>query len=201
MSDSENLMSSVSTNALNSAIKIFNILAFQGSIIVPSAIVTATLFTSNLAKGVIYLFFLIVAVLMRYVFRTIAGISSDTKCAKLSTFETDSTDSIFVLSYTVAYVCGPTIKTPNLYVLFMMLFYLSITVGAAFYNSCVTIKMLIFELITGIGLAILFMICIIVPLSGMTFILGNSPSNAEKCNLPSSEKFKCTVANNGALGS
>jgi len=35
----------------------------------------------------------------------------------------------------------------------------------------------------------------------MTFILGNSPSNAEKCNLPSSEKFKCTVANNGALGS
>ena len=193
-------MSELSASAQNNAIKIFNILAFQGSIIIPLGIIISTLFTSNLTKGIIYLFFLIVAVLMRYVFRSISGISAtNIDCDKFSTFASDSTDSIFVLSYTVAYVCGPTIKTPNLYVLITLLLYLSLTVGATLYNGCTTIKLLIFELITGIAVAILFMICIIIPLSGMTFIIGDTGSNAEKCNLPSSEKFKCTVANNGDI--
>ena len=194
------LLSNVSVSAQHNAIKIFNILAFQGSIILPLGIIISTLFTSNLVKGIIYLFFLIVAVLMRYVFRSVSGISAtNADCSKWSTLGSDSTDSIFVLSYTLAYICGPTIRTPNLYVLFTLLLYLSLTVGAILYNGCTTIKLLLFELISGIGIAILFMMCIIIPLSGLTFIIGDSKSNAEKCNLPSSSKFKCAVANNGEI--
>jgi len=192
-------MPNISANITNNAAKIFNILAFQGSIIVPAGIIMATLFTSNLIKGVIYLFFLIVAVLLRYVFRSMNGITGEQLCDKFSTFNADPTDSIFVLSYTLAYVCGPTISNPNLYILIALLLYLSLTIGLVLYNGCAKIKIIIFELIFGILFAILFMICIIIPLSGTAFIIGDTKSSAEKCNLPSSEKFKCTVANNGEI--
>ena len=196
---SEQLISNMSASVQNGAIKVFNLLAFQGSIIVPAGIIISTLFTANLSKGLIYLFFLIVAVLMRYVFRNINGLGNDVKCDKYSTFSADPTDCIFVLSYTVAYICGPTIKTPNLYILITLLLYLSITIGVVLYNACTSITIVILEVIFGIVIAVLFMVCILIPLSGTAFIIGDSKSNAEKCNLPSSEKFKCTVANNGEI--
>jgi hypothetical protein len=111
-------------------------------------------------------------------------------------------NSIYLLSFTLFYMCFPMFISGNVnwYFIWLLVVYTAFDIIIKYRNQCVTNSIIILGEVLGgsvFGLSV----------SGIMYYLGlskylfvnNLASNKEVCNMPKKQTFKCAVYKNGEI--
>lgn len=115
----------------------------------------------------------------------------------------NSTYSLFVLTFTFVYFTGPMIiyNNTNIYVIIFFLIYIIFDILIKVYYNCINTANpmgAIGDLCGGIVLGIASVSTMFATNKNFLFI-NEIPSNKEICSMPSEQTFKCSVYKNGQL--
>lgn len=194
----------------------FNILSFYAPIIIIVGVFILSVFSASVGKTGVFLFWFFVATGMRsLVMRFMGGdsvnIKGDPVCS-VSVFEplisnTNLSYSTFSLAFAMFYFIFPMILVNidnhsnmfNYRVLFFFSFYIAFDLFIKRARRCtdnMTTTSIFGDLIGGVTLGIAASSAMYYIKRSLLFI-NETASNAEMCSMPSKQKFKCTVTQNG----
>ena len=195
----------------------FNILSFYAPIIIIVGVFILSIFSAAVGKAGVFLFWFFVATGMRsLIMRFVGGtdpvnIKGDPVCS-VSVFDplisnTNLTYSTFALAFAMFYFIFPMILVNidnksnmfNYRVLFFFSFYIAFDLFIKRARRCtdnMTTTSIFGDLIGGTALGIGASSAMYYIRRSLLFI-NETASNAEMCSMPSKQKFKCTVTQNG----
>jgi len=187
-------------------------ISFYSPIAVTFGILMLSISISTPIKGVIYIAWVLISTFFRIM--TLLMISSgdtpssvNSKCNKgglpgiLAKFD-EGRNSIYLLSFTLFYMCFPMFISGNVnwYFIWLLVAYTAFDVIIKYKNQCVSNSIIILGEVLGgsmFGLSV----------SGLMYYLGlskylfvnNLASNKEVCSMPKKQTFKCAVYKNGEM--
>jgi hypothetical protein len=187
----------------------FNIvvfLSFYSPIIMTVSLILVSFMFQNV-KGLIYLGFLLAAVIIRsFVYQYAGGKHTTfdgTICTSVQYTKFGNTSfSVFVFGFTIMYIFLPMfVNGGDNYLIFsFILFYAFLDMMVKFYKKCITtIADISINLLSGLGLSALIVSLMYVGGSGKYLFFNEIASNKEICSMPTKQTFKCQVYKNGAL--
>ena len=195
----------------------FNILSFYAPIIVIVGVFILSIFSATVGKAGVFLFWFFVATGMRSVFVRFVGDSDPVNIrgepiCSVGVFDpiisnTNLTYSTFALAFAMCYFIFPMILVNidnkssmfNYRVLFFFSFYIAFDLLIKRARRCtdnMTSASIFGDLFSGVALGIGSSALMYYIRRSLLFI-NETASNAEMCSMPSKQKFKCTVTQNG----
>lgn len=187
----------------------FNILVFLSffSPIVLAVSMVLVSFMFQNVKGLIYLGFLIVAVIIRSFVYTYSGGKptpfDGTVCTSVQyTKYGNSSFSVYVFGFTMMYIFLPMFVNggDNYWMFSFLLLYAFLDMFIKYYKNCIiTISDLSINLLSGLGVSALIVSLMYAGGSGKYLFFNNIASNKDICTMPSKQTFKCSVYKNGEL--
>jgi hypothetical protein len=187
----------------------FNIivfLSFFSPIILAVSMVLVSFMFQNL-KGLIYLGFLFVAVIIRSFVYNYTGDKPSrfdgTICTSIQfTKYGNSSLSVFVFAFTIMYIFLPMfVNGGDNYIIFsFLLLYAFLDMMLKFYKKCIlTISDISINILSGLGLSALIVSLLYLGGSSKFLFFNEISSNKEMCSMPTKQTFKCSVYKNGEL--
>ena len=166
-------------------------------IVIPIDVLCVSIINMNL-KGFVYIGFLIGSYVLRVGFYSMIAMfqSSDS----YSTKGYNCGLSVFVLSYTLAYICTPMffLKNINVVILAMLLFFLLLDIFYKHWNMCQFSSETVYNVFCGFFCG--FFSCFLMYMGGSKgYLFFSEVSSKESCSVPQKQKFKCNVFKNGQL--
>uniref|UniRef100_A0A6C0BAV4 Uncharacterized protein n=1 Tax=viral metagenome TaxID=1070528 RepID=A0A6C0BAV4_9ZZZZ len=110
--------------------------------------------------------------------------------------------SVFVISFTLMYLCMPMIinSAANYMVIALLLLYLFVTIGILFYRNCIKSKPQVFiNVLLGACMGALIPAFFYMGESQRYLFFNEISNNKDVCSMPSKQTFKCNVYKNGQL--
>ena len=195
-------------HALNlwNPLTIVEFLVFYAPIILAMIVFITPTFKMEMT-GIVYLALLIIVCLARswmYSYRNIDPYKYDgdvCTMVKYSSFGNNSI-SIFVIAYTLAYICTPMFynNSINYVVLSLLLFYLVLTISIFSYHKCIkNMGEMVTSLVTGLLMGVLIPVFFYLGNGSRYLFFNNLSSDKDVCSMPSKQTFKCNVYKNGQL--
>lgn len=187
----------------------FNILVFltfYSPIIIATCFLSLSFIFQNF-NGFIYLAFLIGSCILREFALFISGMSPLVPKGDICTMVQyskygNSGFSIFVLAFTIMFVCLPMFLTNdiNYWVLGGLLFYLLIDVGIRYSKRCITTVIDgLLNFLSGSACGVGFSLALYYGKAANYLFYNNLSSNNVVCSMPKKQTFKCSVYKNGEL--
>jgi hypothetical protein len=204
-------------------------LSLYSPLIVVTGVFMSAVFSSNLSKGLTYLMIAIMAVLLRHTamnpynfvksltegsvmtgpqtggrkkMRNMTGGGIGDCDMGIGKYGDDSTLGLFILSFTMFYICTPMfiINSINWYVLVLFIFYIVADYYAKMSNQCYAGKAVtIFaNVLAGVTIGAIASLLIYTYQNDWSMINVTS-SNKQVCSVTAEQTFKCGVYKNGEL--
>ena len=190
-------------------------LVFYSPIIIATCIFSSSFFYQNWG-GIVYLLFLIGVSLLRegFIYATQDPNkpkykSSNDICDMVQySYYGNTGYSIFVLSFTLMYLCLPMFMSSNVnyFILIPLLIYLMTDIGIRSVKQCYKpdekYMTILSNLLSGGAIGTLMTGALYTTGASKYLVFSDSDtssSNSEKCSMPSKQKFKCSVYKNGEL--
>lgn len=203
-------------------------LSLYSPLIVVTGVFMSAVFSSNLSKGVTYLMIVIMAVLLRHTamnpynfVKSLSGTGQDTQMGGgrkrmhkmmgggigdcnmgIGKYGDDATLGLFILSFTMLYVCTPMfiINDINWYILVLFIFYIVADYYAKLYNQCYLDKAVtIFaNVLAGVTIGTITSLLIYTYQNDWSMI-NVVASGKQVCSMAAEQTFKCGVYKNGEL--
>jgi hypothetical protein len=204
----------MSTNSLSNGLneiftEILTNISFYSSMIVAFSILILSFSISNPMKGVAYMGWILVATVVRIIILILmsGGKESSEKCKKgslpgfLSNYD-GGRNSIYILSFTLLYICFPMFITKNInwYLVWLLFVFLIFDIVVKFKTYCVTSPLVYMgEIFCGAayGLGVSAYMYYL----GLTkfLFINDVASNREVCSVAKNQTFKCAVYKNGEI--
>jgi hypothetical protein len=198
----------------NNSLGVLTFLSFYAPLIITISILLTSIFTTSLGKGLYFLFWVLVIsffrMLILYNFndRTLnVDILEACNVGGILPFSTP-TYSTFILSFTLAYLLLPTyllqrqtnIDTVNYILMLFLVSYITLDIFVKSSIGCITKgSTVISELLGGIGLGSLISLITYFSSIKNNLFITELTNNNEICSMPSKQRFKCRVYQNGEL--
>lgn len=182
------------------------LLVFYSPVIVALGVLSMSFIFQNF-KGFIYLGFLLgVSVLREFllmIFGAKSEITTNRVCnmAQYSKYG-NSGFSVFVLSFTVLYICLPMFLNGdvNYWVFGGLLAYLLVDIGMRYAKACITTYTdILLNVATGAFAGAAIPAMLYIGGSSKYLFFNEISSNKEICSMPKKQQFKCNVYRNGEL--
>jgi hypothetical protein len=193
-------------STFQSLIKFFS---FCSPIIIPTSIFIFSLYSGIIAKGLFYLFIIIVIIIIRVIFLLQTNVSTNPQynCNDYPIFTNKNiTLSTYVLTFTFFYLCFPMFVSQNInisitsFFIFYIIFDLIVKIMLICFNNFDTLKnFIIGDFIAGTAFGISTS-CILYYFGGQNLLFTtDTSSNKVSCSRPTQQKFKCSVYKNGEI--
>jgi hypothetical protein len=204
-------------------------LSLYSPLIVVTGVFMSAVFSSNLSKGLTYLMITIMAVLLRHTamnpYNFVKSLTEGTVLTGPQTggrkktrnmtggavgdcdmgigkYGDDSTLGLFILSFTMLYICTPMfiINSINWYILVLFIFYIVADYYVKMYNECYAGKAVtIFaNVLAGVTIGTITSLLIYTYQNDWSMINVTS-SGKQVCSVTAEQTFKCGVYKNGEL--
>ena len=182
------------------------LLVFYSPVIVALGVLSMSFIFQNF-KGFIYLGFLLgVSVLREFllmIFGAKSEITTNRVCnmAQYSKYG-NSGFSVFVLSFTVLYICLPMFLNGdvNYWVFGGLLTYLLVDIGMRYAKACITTYTdILLNVATGAFAGSAIPAMLYIGGSSKYLFFNEISSNKEICSMPKKQQFKCSIYKNGQL--
>lgn len=188
-------------------------LSFFSPIILVLLVMAMSFFFQSV-KGLVYLGFLVAAVVFRGFVLFYSGggagdLSANTNpiCNSVKYVpQGNATFSTFVFAFTIMYLCLPMFQQGSAnWVLFSVLvFYFLVDLGIKITQGCISfaknVAAILGDLLSGAGLAAIIVSLMYIGGSGKYLFFSESvKSDAVTCSMPKKQTFKCSVYKNGEL--
>lgn len=204
-------------------------LSLYSPLIVVTGVFMSAVFSSNLSKGLTYLMITMMAVLLRHTamnpYNFVKSLTEGTVLTGPQTggrkrhykmtggglkdcdmgigkYGDDSTLGLFILSFTMLYICTPMfiINSINWYILVLFIFYIVADYYAKMSNQCYDGKAVtIFaNVLAGVAIGAIASLLIYTYQNDWSMINVTS-SNKQVCSVTAEQTFKCGVYKNGEL--
>lgn len=191
---------------LVSPLNIITIIVLFSPLILATSIFSMSFVFQNF-KGFIYLAFLIAVVLFRELW--IYGSKSEKFVPKnpvcnLVNYSAlgNSSFSLFVISFSIAYLCWPMIlhKNMNYWLLSGLLMYLLVDLGVRGSQKCFSgFKSIFVNILSGTTLATVITVLMFYGGASNYLFFNEVSSDKQICSMPKKQQFKCAVYKNGQL--
>jgi hypothetical protein len=186
---------------------LFVFLSFFSPIIVVASVVSLSFMNQNF-KGIIYLLFLLGALLAReFIYsllpnknRIVPSINDVCSSVVFSPYG-NATFSAFVMSFTMMYLFLPMFSngSPNYFIFSILLIYFFMDIGIKTYERCLPSNVgLLLNILLGSVVSAIIVACMSISSSQYLFF-NEISSDKEICSMPSKQTFKCNVFKNGEL--
>jgi hypothetical protein len=191
-------------STFQSLIKFFS---FCSPIIIPTSIFIFSLYSGIIAKGLFYLFIIIVIIIVRVIFLLQTNVSTIAVCNDYPIFKNKNiTLSTYILTFTFFYLCFPMFVSQNInisitsFFIFYIIFDLIVKIMLICFNNFDTLKnFIIGDFIAGTAFGISTS-CILYYFGGQNLLFTtDTSSNKVSCSRPTQQKFKCSVYKNGEI--
>ncbi len=187
-------------------------LSLYSPLIVITSVFMSSIFTSEIIKGIVYLFFVMVMVLLRHTALNPNNIGGNIanamslpgiKCNMgLNKYGDDSFLGTYILAFTMMYICMPMflINDINWFLLALFILYLVADYYAKDANECYKggVTMIFANGLIGAVFGIIISTIIYTYQNDWSFVNVVS-SNKEVCSMKSEQTFRCGVYKNGQL--
>ena len=181
-------------------------LVFYSPIILSTCVFSMSFLFQNF-KGFIYLGILLAVIIIREFILKFSGaknvLSSNPICNMVQYSKYGNSGfSVFVLSFTILYICWPMIinNDMNYFILSALLFYLILDISLRYTKGCLKNATDIFiNMLTGALSGTIIPFLMYVGGSSKYLFFNEISSNKEVCSLPKKQQFKCAVYKNGQL--
>lgn len=172
--------------------------------------ITSMSFVFQNFKGLIYLGFILVAVISRYFImkhsgnKPISFVPSKCNFIQYSKYG-NSTFSTFVFAFTLAYIASPMIYNGimNWFILCGILLYSIIDLAVKHKNGCINLNkesgMIFLNILTGLFSGWLITFLFLINKNEKYLFFNEISSNRDVCSQPKKQTFKCAVYKNGEL--
>ena len=195
-----------STLVLSNPLNIIEFLVFYAPVVLATIVFVIPTAVMD-AKGAIYLALLIGMCCLRIFIYWLFGkdpyYNDNTVCTMVKYGDYgNSYVSIFVIAFTLAYLCSPMFynNSINYAVLSLLLFYLIVTIGIFFYRNCIRNRSEVFiNILLGLTAGTILPILFYMGQSSKYLFFNELSNNKEVCSMPSKQTFKCSVYKNGQL--
>jgi hypothetical protein len=188
-----------------------NILTTFSPIII-AAIFTSFSFIFQNFKGLVYLVFLIFALILRNIIFYIvsdstpdlANLISTNKCHSMSMTDNDTGAgfNIFIFAFTAGYAFLPMVinKTINIFILTAFILYAGFDMLWKNYNRCIfSIPIILVNLLFGLIIGITIVLALSGSGNSKLLFFNEYSSDKEICSMANKQQFKCAVYKNGQL--
>jgi hypothetical protein len=191
-------------STFQSLIKFFS---FCSPIIIPTSIFIFSLYSGIIAKGLFYLFIIIVIIIVRVIFLLQTNVSTIAVCNDYPIFKNKNiTLSTYILTFTFFYLCFPMFVSQNInisitsFFIFYIIFDLIVKIMLVCFDKFDSLKnFLIGDFIAGTAFGISTS-CILYYFGGQNLLFTtDTSSNKVSCSRPTQQKFKCSVYKNGEI--
>ena len=203
-----------------SVAKLIKTIGLYSPLIVIIGVWLVTIFSSDVLKGITYIFLIIFALVLRMVALKAPIASSKVSVDSDSSSDTsslagsdkgqcsmgteikgdDETLGAYVISYTMWYICLPMFMINDInwgvFSFFLLTLILNIAISWPCLKGCV--PALVTNVISSGLLGVLFSLGVYTYANSLSMI-NESSSSAEVCSAPSKQTFKCKVFKNGEL--
>jgi hypothetical protein len=210
MNSSDNLSSRMQsagkTLVLSNPLNIVEFLVFYAPVVLATIIFIIPTSVMD-PKGAVYLALLIGVCVLRIFIYGLFGkdpyYNDNTVCTMVKYGDyANSYVSIFVIAFTLMYVCTPMFynNTINYMVLSLLIFYLILTIGIFFYRNCIRNRSEVFvNVLFGALLGTILPVLFYMGQSTKYLFFNEYSTNKDVCSMPSKQTFKCNVYKNGQL--
>jgi hypothetical protein len=181
-------------------------LVFYSPIIVALLVFSMSFIFQNF-KGIIYLMWIIIFSWVRSFLPFSIGQSKDVnELCNMVQYSSNanfgnSTFSMFFITFTMVYICGPMImnKEVNYWILSAFLFYLFLDIGIRRFYGCIQLTYVLLNIAMGVlaGIGALFAMYSAKMYNYVFF--NETSSSKDMCSMPTKQTFKCAVYKNGQL--
>ena len=169
--------------------------------------VTSLSFVFQNVKGFIFFGYLLGCCILRnfaYMMNEATPIKDDhTICTSVQYSQYgNATFSAFVFAFTIVYLAIPMFSEgdPNFWIFSALLVYFSVDIGIKMYKKCVTSTIdLALNILAGAASAGLIVAAMYAGGSGSYLFFNQATSSSEKCSMPDTQTFRCSVYKNGEL--
>ena len=198
------------TNSMNQNLReIMENFSFYSGIAITFSILLLSISMASPMKGVFYVTWVLISTITRLavLMMTSDGLFSSDKCKKgglpgnLSKYD-GGRNSIYILCFTLFYVCFPMFITNNVnwYLLWLILSCITFDCIIKYTSGCVTSSIPIIGEIVGGSMYGLFVSGIMYYLGLSRFLFANNlGSNKEICSMPKKQTFRCSLYKNGEI--
>jgi hypothetical protein len=191
---------------LISPLNIITIIVLFSPIILVTSIFSMSFIFQNF-KGFIYLGFLLAVVLFREFWIYSSGsqkfIPKNPICNLVNYSALgNSSFSLFVISFSITYLCWPMIlnKNMNYWLLSGLLLYFLVDLGVRNTQKCFSgFKSIFINVLSGVSLGTLITILMFYGGASNHLFFNEISSDKEVCSMPKKQQFKCAVYKNGEL--
>lgn len=181
------------------------LMSFYSPIIIAMSMVSLSFVFQNF-KGFIYLGFLLACCIVRNFAYMISGsgaiIDDNTICTSIQYSKYgNATFSAFVFAFTIMYLSIPmfTNGDPNFWVFIGLIIYFLLDTFIKIYKKCVKTTDLFLNVLLGLASAGVIVAAMYAGGSGKFLFFNEISSNVDKCSMPNTQTFKCSVYKNGEL--
>jgi hypothetical protein len=181
-------------------------MTFYSPVIVALSVTSLSFVFQNF-KGFIFFGYLLGSCILRnfaYMMNEATPIKDDhTICTSVQYSQYgNATFSAFVFAFTIVYLSIPMFSEgdPNFWVFSALLVYFSVDVGIKMYKKCVISPVdLALNILAGAASAGLIVAAMYAGGSGSYLFFNQATSSSEKCSMPDTQTFRCSVYKNGEL--
>jgi hypothetical protein len=175
-------------------------------LIIPIDILFVSVIVQSNLKGFVYIGFLMASYVIRIVFYMILAMfrmGGKQNVEDDSSFATKGYNcglSVYILSFTFAYICTPMffLKNVNVMILALLLFFIVLDVIYKHWNLCQFSFETVFNILGGMLFG--FLSCFLMYMGGSkAYLFFSEVSSKEMCSVPQKQKFKCNVFKNGEM--
>jgi len=182
------------------------LMVFYSPVIIAICVVSMSFIFQNF-KGFIYLGFLLGISVFREFILMILGVnpvSNPNKICNMVQYSKygNSGFSLFVISFTIAYICSPMFINGDVnYLIFGgLMAYLFVDLGTRFMKKCIATYTDIFlNVFTGLLSGVVITGLLYAGNSSKHLFFNEISSNKDVCSMPKKQQFKCAVYKNGEL--
>lgn len=181
-------------------------LSFYSPIVIAVGMISLSFIFQNF-KGIIFFAYLLGCCILRnfiYMINDVEPIRDDnTLCTSIQYSNYgNSTISAFIFGFTIMYLSIPMFNNgaPNFWIFCGLLIYFITDIGIKLYQDCILdTSYLIFDTFVGAFSALLIVSAMYAGGSGKYLFFDQVTSSRERCSMPSTQTFKCSVYKNGEL--
>jgi hypothetical protein len=181
------------------------LMSFYSPIIIAMSMVSLSFVFQNF-KGFIYLGFLLACCIVRNFAYMLSGsnaiIDDNTVCTSIQYSKYgNATFSAFVFAFTIMYLSLPMFSNgdPNFWVFIGLIVYFLLDTFIKIYKKCVKTTDLFLNILLGLASAGIIVAAMYAGGSGKFLFFNEVSSNTDKCSMPNTQTFKCSVYKNGEL--
>jgi hypothetical protein len=182
------------------------LLVFYSPVIIAVCVLGMSFIFQNF-KGFIYLGFLLGISVFREFLLMILGVKSESNPNKICNMVQysaygNSGFSLFVISFTLAYICTPMFINSDVnYLIFGgLLAYLLVDIGIRYMKKCITTYTDVFlNIFTGLLSGVIIPGLLYAGNSSKHLFFNEISTSKEVCSMPKKQQFKCAVYKNGEL--